>query len=57
MKPEIILTKHAIDEYKKDNPYCIEPESILKQLFAIMLWHTKRKTKKARFWKDDEFGV
>lgn len=47
MNKEIIITKHALEEYIKDNPLKKNPKRKLEYLFTEMLWKTK--TKEAKF--------
>lgn len=47
MNREIIITKHALEEYIKDNPLKKNPKRKLEYLFTEMLWKTK--TKEAKF--------
>lgn len=52
MNKEIIITKHALEEYIKDNPLKKNPKRHLECLFATMLLKTK--TREATFRRFDD---
>lgn len=47
---DIIITKHALEEYKKDNPKCKDVRETLRDLFIYFL--IKQRERKVKYYKD-----